>query len=51
MAVYKVQRMGKIWYQELIEAGSEEEAKEKYECNADWEQGFEWTDEYWVEEG
>lgn len=48
MPVYKVQRMANVWYEEEIEADSEDQAIEK--CDSpDIERGFDWTDEYWVE--
>jgi len=50
MKQFYVERMGKVWYRELVEARSEEEAKELYAGDADWEKGFEWTNEYYVEE-
>lgn len=49
MPVYKVQRMANVWYEEEIEAKSVEEAQEM--CDSpDIERGFDWTDEYWIEE-
>lgn len=49
MKTFRVQRMANVWYEELIEAGSEAEAIEM--CDSpDIERGFDWTDEYWCEE-